>query len=197
MLIKMRLIDSVDNLSAAVYEKCFTNSKWVRLYDLEILNPNHNRSFYLYQKIHAIYPSLEKAIFYNYITNNIIGFCHFLEEDTAARRYLLLGGVDPDCLSTGYGAMLLYLSLNHLFMFRRANKVTCHVYDFNSASYNLLESAGFHLQGILKSHAVDFSNNTLIDVRSYCMLSSEFLNSRIAKIFARRYKKHGNTNDIY
>lgn len=187
----MQVINSVDNLSAAAYEKCFVNSKWARFYDLEILNPNQDKNFYIHQKTYAAYPSLEKAIFYNYINNNIVGFCHFLEEDTAAKRYLLLGGVDPDCLSNGYGAMFLYLSLNHLFMFRGASKVTCHVYDFNSASYNLLENAGFHLQEILKSHAVDFSNNTLIDVRSYCMLSSDFLNSKIAKIFALRYKNVG------
>jgi RimJ/RimL family protein N-acetyltransferase len=197
MLIKMQIIDSVDNLSSAVYEKCFANNEWARLYDLEVLNPSQDQSLYIRQKIHATYPSLEKAIFYNYISSNVVGFCHFLEEDFAARRYLLLGGVDPDCLSTGYGAMLLYLSLSHLFMVRKANKVTCHVYDFNLASYNLLESAGFHLQGTLKSHAVDFSNNTLIDVRSYCMLSSDFLNSRIAKIFARRYNKCGNKNETY
>jgi RimJ/RimL family protein N-acetyltransferase len=197
MLIKMRIVDLIDDLSSEVYEKCFANSEWVRLYDLEILNPNHDQSLYLHQKIHAIYPSLEKAIFYNCVNSHIVGFCHFLEEDTAARRYLLLGGVDPNSLSVGYGAMLLYLSLNHLFMLRRANKVTCHVYDFNSASYNLLESAGFHLQGTLKSHAVDFSSNTLIDVRSYCMISSDFLNSRIAKIFTRRYKKCEHTNEIH
>jgi RimJ/RimL family protein N-acetyltransferase len=197
MIIKMQVIDSVDNLFSAVYKKCFANNKWVRLYDLEVLNPNQDQNLYIHQKIHATYPSLEKAIFYDYISSDVVGFCHFLEEDIAARRFLLLGGVDPDRLSTGYGAMLLYLSLNHLFMLRRANKVTCHVYDFNSASYNLLESSGFHLQGILKSHAVDFSNNTLIDVRSYCMLSSDFSNSRIAKIFARRYKKCEDTNEIY
>jgi RimJ/RimL family protein N-acetyltransferase len=196
MLIKMRVINSVDDLSSAVYKKCFANNEWVRLYDLEALNPNQDQSLYIHQKTYATYSSLEKAIFYNYVSNDIIGFCHFLEEDPAARRYLLLGGVDPNRLSTGYGAMLLYLSLNHLFLVRRANKVTCHVYDFNSASYNLLESAGFHLQGTLKSHAMDFSNNTLIDVRSYCMLSSDFLSSRIAKIFTRRYKKIEITNGI-
>lgn len=65
------------------------------------------------------------------------------------------------------------------------NKVTCNVYEFNKASFNMFESSGFKLEGILRQHTLNYASQTLVDVKVYSLFVDEFSESRLARSLSK------------
>ncbi len=176
--LQIREVSAVDDKD--FYLKCFSHPKWISLYDLSFGNSKIDQETHIQQKISGQYSNLYRLLAYNNKTSRKVGFAHILVDDEISKRCTLTGGTDPDLMGKGYGSVILYLFLNFIFKEIKMNKVSCYVYNFNSSSFNLLDSSGLKLEGILRQHSFDYISQKFIDVKIYSMLSSEFLQSRLA-----------------
>jgi len=170
------------------YLQSFLDPKWAALFDLNLENPNSDREQYIQQKISGQYPDLTRLIAYNHQSKEKeekIAFGQILIDDAATKRCSLTGGVAPQFMGKGYGSVILYLALKIIFLDWGMNKVTCNVYDFNSASFKMLETAGFKLEGILRQHGFSYPLEKFIDMRIYSMLSQEFSESNLVKSLSK------------
>ncbi|HOP06106.1 MAG TPA: GNAT family protein [candidate division Zixibacteria bacterium] len=79
--------------------------------------------------------------------------------------------VDPDERKNGYGSEAIMILTDYLFDYRGLYKVHAQTAAFNKGTVALLESLGFHRDGILRSHY--FFNKEFHDGYIYSLLLSD------------------------
>ncbi|KAA3635851.1 MAG: N-acetyltransferase [Calditrichaeota bacterium] len=78
-----------------------------------------------------------------------VSFFNYNDVNRSAELGIL---IDPDERKNDYATEALQILIEYLFMYRNLNKVYAETAEFNTGTIKLLESLGFHRDGVLRQH---------------------------------------------
>jgi len=159
---------------------------WHKDYILDILAAwGRTKSFAAFQKKledMLLEPPDDLVIFGIEFDGRLVGRLELALIDFEQRRChvgLYIG--DRNVWGRGVGKTALVIAVDYAFTVLNLEKVAAEVYDFNTRSQRLMESAGFVREGVLRAHEIH--NGARRDMHAYGILRDEFY-QRYETLFA-------------